>query len=245
MPNPDVVAYLRQFINKFPVDGLRKQLHSEGVSDSDFDEALKFVLKTPLPKERKPAKAGTLLIVGGVILVVVAVVLAILRQPQPAEESGRQQTEEGAYLGASGYVIRLPEGYTAYPSFKDRSKTIEVVHFAKRGTDPSHFVNEGLFGQLGIVRLEVSPSRFLDNPHPVDSLNKFIDTVMQSRGETFNKKPLQVTSLKGLQLTVESPFQRTEAYILGEKVLYMFSAGQDDEIFREIVMSLRETDASM
>ena len=42
-------------------------------------------------------------------------------------------------------------------------------------------------------------------------------------------------------MTVESPFQRTEAYILGEKVLYMFVAGQDDEIFREIMMSLRET----
>ncbi|MFA6315824.1 MAG: hypothetical protein WC943_00235 [Elusimicrobiota bacterium] len=244
MPNPEVIAYLRQFINKHPVDALRKQLQSEGISDADFDEALKLVLRTPLPKERKPSRAGTFFLVGGICLVLLAAVLALTRKTTTKEDAPRQ-TEEGAYMGASGYVIRLPEGYAAYPGFKDQARTVEWVHFAKLGMDPSHFVDEGLFGQLGIVRLEVRPNPFLDNPHPTDSLNRFVDSMMQSRGETFNKKALQVTSLKGVQVTVESPFQRTEAYILGDKVLYLFSAGQDDEIFREIVMSLRQTDSEM
>ncbi|MBI4678853.1 MAG: hypothetical protein HY748_14845 [Elusimicrobia bacterium] len=245
MPNPDVVAYLRQFINKFPVDALRRQLQQEGVPDADFDEALKFVLRTPIPKESAPGKAGSIFLVAGIALVLAVAFIAFSRKESPPPDRHPRQTEDGAYLGRSGYVIRLPEGYAAYPDFKDQQKTIELVHFAKRGTDPTNFIHEGLFGQLGIVRLEVEPSRFTESPHPVDALNRFVDNMMQVRGETFNKKALQVSSLKGVQVTVESPFQRTEAYILGEKVVYVFNAGQDDEIFREIVMSLRETVSEM
>ncbi|MBI5884130.1 MAG: hypothetical protein HZB91_13630 [Elusimicrobia bacterium] len=245
MPNPEVVAYLRQFINKHPVDALRKQLQTEGISDADFDEALKFVLRTPIPKERKPGKAGTVFLFGGIAFILGLMVVTLNRK-DPAPEKKTRQTEEGAYLGAvADYVIRLPEGYAAFPDFKDRAKTVEVVHFAKRGTHPTNFLHEGLFGQLGIVRLEVEPNRFLESPHPVDDLTRFVENMMKARSETFNKKPLLVGSLKGLQVTVEAPFQRTEAYVLGEKVLYMFVAGQDDEIFREIMMSLRETAAEM
>lgn len=240
MPNPEVIAYLRQFINTFPVDALRKQLQGEGVSDADFEEALKFVLRTPIPKERPPSKAAPIFLVCGIVLVLIVAVAGLSRKEPPGPMRPRQ-AEEGAFLGKSGYVIRLPEGYTAYPDFKDQKKTVELVHFARNGTDPSNFLNEGLFGQLGIVRLEVEPNRFVDSTHPVEELTSFIDNLTQARGEVIKKKPLQVSSLRGLQVTVESPFQRTEAYILGEKVLYEFTAGQDDEIFREIVMSLRET----
>ncbi|MBI5211515.1 MAG: hypothetical protein HY927_16195 [Elusimicrobia bacterium] len=245
MPNPEVVAYLRSLINKHPVDELRKQLAKDGISDADFDEALKFVLRTPLPKERKPSPAGKIFLFCGLAIVLGTAGVALFNQPSPKDPQPRPQGPEGAFLGKTGYVIRLPEGYEATISAKDFQQALELVHFCKRGTDPTNFVHEGLFGQLGIVRLEVETNRFADSPAAFDQLGRFLDNLLSQRGDKYSKKPLQVSTLKAYQVTIETPFQRTEAYVLGEKVLYVFTAGQDDEIFREIVMSLRETETEM
>ena len=148
--------------------------------------------------------------------------------------------EEAGFVGKYGYVVRLPEGYSAVQSFKDNTKTIEVVHFCRLGTDPTNFLNEGLFGQLGIVRLTVQPSPVSNDLHGLENLSSIIMSRAQARGEKFTVKNLQVSSLRGLQLIFDVPFPRVEAYILGHDVLYSFTAGQDDEYFRLLLQSLRD-----
>jgi hypothetical protein len=136
--------------------------------------------------------------------------------------------------------VRLPKDYEAISAFKDQAKTRQVVHFSKRGTDPTNFLNEGLFGQMGIVRLEVMPSPFPANPIGLANLSRGVSARLDSHGEKYVLKNFQVATLPGLQVNVQSPFPRVEAYILGQSDLYFFFAGAEDEIYRDIVLSLRD-----
>jgi hypothetical protein len=125
--------------------------------------------------------------------------------------------------------------------FKDSTKKIEIVHFAQRGTDPTNFLNEGLFGQMGIIRLTVAPNEFPNNAAGTTLLANAVTKKMTTRREKFSIKNIQIGSLPGVQVNVQSPFPRVEAYILGQQELYFFYAGQEDEIWRDIVLSLRDT----
>ena len=141
--------------------------------------------------------------------------------------------------------MRLPNGYEALADFKDSQKTVEVVHMSPKGTDPTNFLNEGLYGQLGIVRLEVRPHALAGQINGLETLTRRRESALQGGNEKYTTKTIKVPPLTGVQFFVESPFPRVEAYFLGEKNLYTFTAGQDDEIFREIVFSLRDTLAEM
>jgi hypothetical protein len=46
-----------------------------------------------------------------------------------------------------------------------------------------------------------------------------------------------------VQVQTDLPESSVEAYILGESVMYHFYAGQDDEVYRDIVNSLRDPHA--
>lgn len=240
MVDPDVVAYLQANLKKFPLEDLRKQLSQEGVSAADFDAALKLAKLESRSKIPAAKKAGILFLVAGVLLSLLAVVLSINRAsaPTPAEQPA---AEESAFLGHSGFVLRLPRDYTAVSTFKDpQQKTFEVVHFHPVGVDPSNFLNEGLYGQLGIVRLEVHPSPLAGTLQGLESLTHIVTSKAQQHGEKFHIKNIQVSSLRGIEITIETPFPRFESYILGKRVLYNFIAGQDDEIYRDLVSSLRD-----
>lgn len=262
MVNQEVVAYLQRHMRDFPLDDLRRQLAQEGISDLEFDEALKVAQRMPalptLPGESRSSKAGLIFLCAGVGLVVVAAAIALLRSPPAppaaapaaqAAQAAQAAPEESGFVGHNGYVIRLPPGYTAVQSFKDEKKTVEIVHFCKTGTDQTQFQDSDLFGQLGIVRLEVTPNPFLGSlpPQQLESLTQVVSGKAQQRGEKFhlnNPQGTKKSTLPGVEITVEAPFPRLQAYFLGEKVLYTFTAGQDDEIYRGIVTSLRETQAS-
>ena len=240
MVDPDIVAYLQANLKKFPLDDLRKQLAQEGVSDADFDAALKLAKLNPRPKIPAAKKAGLFFLVSGVLLSVLAVILSLNRAPTPAPQSP-DAAEETAFLGRSGYVLRLPKDYTAVSTFKDPElKTFEIVHFHPIGVDPSNFLNEGLYGQLGIVRLEVHPSPLAGTLQGLESLTHIVTSKAQQHGEKFHIKNIQVSSLRGIEITIETPFPRFESYILGKRVLYNFIAGQDDEVYRDLVSSLRD-----
>ena len=241
MAKPEVVAYLNAHLKKFAVDALRRQLSLEGVSEAEFDEALKTALSKP-PAARK-SRAGILFLAGGVSMVAALAAFVALNQQTPAPFVAKPpaQSGESAFVGHTGYVVRLPKDYSAVTTFKDSKKKWEVVHFCKTGTDPTNFLNEGLYGQLGIVRLEIEQNIWAGALNGQEQLVRAMTQRLKARGDKFISKNLQISSLRGIQVIVELPNPGVTAYILGEKVLYHFTAGQDDEIYRDILNSLRDS----
>jgi hypothetical protein len=126
--------------------------------------------------------------------------------------------------------------------FKRRGDTEEneVIHFCKAGTDPTNLLDEGLYGPLGIVRLEVRPSPFAGALNGLDQLTRLVTDRARQRKEKFKLKNLQLSSMPGIQLSYDAPAPRVEAYVLGQKVLYSFMAGEDDEIYRALLNGLRD-----
>ena len=251
MMRPEVVAYLRENLPKFPVEDLRRQLYGEGVSDIDFEHCLSEALRGPktsatASKGKKPGAGAKWLLIAGAALITGAGLYLMAQKPDaapaavpdPAAPAGT--SGESGYVGTHGWVVRLPKDYVGISQFKDDTKTIEIVHFCKRGTDPTNFLNDGLFGEMGIVRLTIAPSEFPANPTGAANLSKAVAARTTSHGEKFVMKNIQIGTLPGVQINVQSPFPRVEAYILGQSDLYFFYAGQEDEIWRDIVLSLRD-----
>jgi len=249
MVKTEVVAYLQGNLKRYPIDALRKQLAQEGVNDVDFDDSLKVAMRAPAPPAPReaPSRASVIFLVAGVAAVAGLAAYLTLRRESPAPEPPAatviSPTGESAFVGHTGYVIRLPKDYEAATAFKDQDKTIEIVHFCRTGTDPTNFLHQGLFGQLGIVRLTVQPNPFAGSLTGWDRLSRAITAKLTANGQKFSVKNIQVTSLRGIQVQIELPEPGIEAYILGETVMYHFYAGQDDEIYRDILNSLRDPHA--
>lgn len=243
MTRPDVVAYLQENLPKFPIEELRRQLHEEGVSEWEFNdslaEALRSARDTKKTAARRPA-SGPLLLALAALALAGAAIFALSRQPAPPPAEEGVEAGESGFVGPSQWVVRLPQGYVGTIRFKGPGKRHEIVHFSPKGTDPTNFLNEGLFGQLGIVRLEVFPSPFPDNPTGVSTMAQRLQQRLNSQGEKFTMKNIQVATLPGVQVNVEAPFPRVEGYVLGKSSLYYFYAGQEDQVWRDIVLSLRD-----
>lgn len=251
MVKPEVVEYLRANLPKHPVEALRKQLAEEGVSDLDFEHCLAEALRGPktVPTSRKTKNAASggaakVMLFAGLALILGVGLYALMQKPAAPASGGKTTTDsstgESGFVGAHGWVVRLPKDYAGYSEFTDSSKSVEVVHFCKRGTDPTNFLNEGLFGPMGIVRLTVAPTQFPPNPTGAVNLANAVSRKITARNEKFVMKNIQIATLPGVQVNVQAPFPRVEAYILGQRELYFFYAGQEDEIWRDIVLSLRD-----
>lgn len=242
---PEVVGYLQENLPKHPVEELRRQLYAEGVSDVDFQDCLAAALRAPRTATKKARfgganKAAQLFLVLGVLVIAGVALFALSQKSTPQAVAPTGATGESGFVGPSQWVVRLPQNYAAVIGFKDKSKKHEVVHFCPAGTDPTNFLNEGLFGQLGVVRLEVFPSPFPDNPTGVSTMALRVQNRLTASGEKFTLKNIQVGTLPGIQVNVLSPFPRLEGYVLGKNSLYYFYAGQEDEVWRDIVLSLRD-----
>ncbi len=248
MMRPEVVEYLRENLSKFPVDALRRQLYEEGVSDIDFEHCMTEALRSPKlthsTRKTPPAgKAAKLMLAVGVLLILLVGLYALSQKPaapKAAPADALTASGESGFVGAHGWVIRLPKDYVGLSEFKDSSKRVEIVHFAKRGTDPTNFLNEGLFGEMGIVRLTVAPSDFPANPTGAANLANAVSRKTAGHGERFTMKNIQIGTLPGVQVNIQAPFPRVEAYVLGQNDVYFFFAGQEDDVWRDIVLSLRD-----
>ena len=87
------------------------------------------------------------------------------------------------------------------------------------------------------------PNPFAGSITGPERLTRTITAEHTARGDKFSVKNIQVSSLRGVQAATELPEPGVEAYILGEAVMYHFYAGQDDEVYRDIVNSLRDPHA--
>lgn len=246
MVMPEVVAYLQENLPKYPVEELRRQLYAEGVSDIDFQDCLAAALRAPRTETKRRSsavpnnKAAKVFLALGVLVIMGVGLFALSRKSEPPPDPAASATGESGFVGPSQWVVRLPQGYVGMTSFKDQHKKHEVVHFCPAGTEPTNLLNEGLYGQLGIVRVEVFPSPFPDNPTGVSTMAQRVQQRLTAQGEKFAIKNIQVGTLPGIQVNVLSPFPRVEGYVLGKNVLYYFYAGQEDAVWRDIVLSLRD-----
>lgn len=246
---PEVVAYLQENLPKYPVEELRKQLYAEGVSDIDFQDCLAAALRAPRTETRKKLGSGggggnrtaQLLLVAGALVFLGVALFALSQRGGPAVDpnAGTAGGESG-FVGPSQWVVRLPQGYVGVAGYRGGDKAHEQVYFCPKGTDPTNFLNEGLYGQLGIVRVEVFPSPFPDNPTGVSTMSQRVQSRLAAQGEKFTMKTIQVGTLPGSQVNVLAPFPRVEAYVIGKSSLYYFYAGAEDAVWRDIVMSLRD-----
>ena len=181
---------------------------------------------------------------GGLVLVAGVAVFALSERFSPRPAAGPPAAEtalESGYVGPEGWVVRLPKGYEGVPKNEDGRQGDEVVYFCPRGTDPTNFIDKGLYGEMGVVRIEVAESRFPANLVGASELSDAVARKTADRGETYVMKKIQIGTLPGVQIDVQSPFPRVEAYILGQQNVYFFYGGQDDELWRTIVLSLRDT----
>lgn len=248
MLRPDVVEYLRDHLKSFPVETLRKQLADEGVSDTDFRDSLAAALRasatvrTPEKPKAKASLAAIAFLCIGVAIILSIGFYALSQKPKLRSSEGNTENPSGesAFIGHAGWIVRLPKDYVGVSDFADSGKQHQIVYFCRKGTDPTNFLNEGLFGQLGIVKLEVLPTQFPNNPTGISNLSRMAAGKYKNAGEKFTLKTMQVATLPGISVAVLAPFPRAEAFVLGQDQMYFFSAGQEDDIWRDIVLSLRD-----
>lgn len=248
MLRPDVVEYLKENLKSYPVEVLRKQLADEGVSDADFTDSLAVALRAPttvsktIPAKRKTSLAAIAFLCVGVAIILSIGFYALSQKPKLSRSEGNTENPSGesGFIGHAGWIVRLPKDYVGVSDFRDAGKQHQIVYFCKKGTDPTNFLNEGLFGQLGIVKLEVLPTQFPNNPTGIANLSRMAAGKYKNAGEKFTMKNMQVATLPGVSVTVLSPFPRAEAFVLGQDHMYFFSAGQEDDVWRDIVLSLRD-----
>lgn len=260
MADPKLVAYLRKTVPQYGAEAVREKLIEEGVAEPEIDEALAVAIK---PK----AKRRPLLIALGTGVFTLGAILFFFSQEKPPAQSGtapgarplvgdETATEtgtgssasgdaqpampKGPFMGHYGYMLQLPPGYATQTGFKDLGNRTEVVFLFPEKTDPTNFVNEGLYGQLGILRLEASPLRIAQGTIGIESLRAGITQTLNARGDTYEIKDTKVGDLPGFVVTITSPFPLVQAFVVGTKVMYVVTAGVDDPVFRNTLQSLTE-----
>lgn len=249
MADPELVAYIEQNVHRFGVPALREQLIRDGVASEEIDAAF-AELPAPSPAASSSRKTAIVAVFGGAVLLGTAAFLS-MAPPEDGASTGEvvsmdggpgQGAEvDGVFRGHFGYILRLPAGYAARGEFQDPRKTREVVYIYKKGTDSGHFIHEGLYGHLGIFRLEVMPRRVPQGFVGIDTLKSWVTRKLDQDKAIYTLRSLIVHGMPAFIVTATKPFKYTRAYMVGEKVRYTLVGGeQEDEVFTAILSSLAE-----
>ncbi len=231
MIREEVVFYLQSNLGRFQIQELKAQLLSEGVSEEEFKKAL---ITAKRAKTRQ--LLGKVLMAFGGLLLLIAVLFFLTKRPSQNQKKNIVQT---SFVSSLGYVIHIPEGYTAIKTAQ--SKDSETVYFCKAGTDPSTFLDQGLFGGLGIVKLEVVPRTFSQGPQGFKKLERLVSSRAKLDGSPFLIANTQISDMNGLEITFDAPSSHVLSYVLGRRNLYTFLSGLNNPIYLSILHSLRET----
>ncbi|MBI5200706.1 MAG: hypothetical protein HY925_03885 [Elusimicrobia bacterium] len=255
MPDPQLVAYLRKTVPQYGAEAVREKLVEEGVDEHEIDEALAVAIK-PKADKKKP-----LLIALGAGIFSLGAVLFFFSGEAPKPQTNAPMTvggepeaaalsattaslppgaPKGPFMGHYGWMLQLPPGYATQSGFKDLGNRTEVVFLFPEKTDPTNLGNEGLYGQLGILRMEVSPLRIAQGTIGIDSLRAGITQTLNNRGDTYELADTTVGGLPGFVVKITSPFPLVQAFVVGQKVMYVMTAGVDDPVFRNALQSLTE-----
>lgn len=193
-------------------------------------------------------------VVAGWLLVGIAGLVGAEEQSAPTsvQDAMTRLTESkgpNAFFGHYEYMVILPHGYGAAAEFADPERLVELVHFAPARTvaaylqgDLASQFEEQQYGSLGIVRLEVTPKqhpRLGDKPVPFEAFRQAIPATLQERGETFTVKEVPLV-YPAFEVHITAPQELIQVFIEGRKVVYVFTAGRDDDVLRGLLDSLKE-----
>jgi len=249
MANPELVQYIRQHLKIHGESAVRAQLLAEGIAPEEVDAAFASIPK-PKPKLYVTGKPAVLALCAGAILIGIAAYVALVKPRSPDEtsapEGGPQKPgpaaadDAGIFRGHYGYMFKLPPGYQAAGGFDDPLKSHEVVHIYPSGTNPTHFIHDGLYGQLGILRIEAAPRRRPDGSIGIETLKAVAFSRLKADRATYTSRTLFVNGLPALIVSVTQPFAQVKVYVVGQKVYYIVTAGADNELFNGILETLVE-----
>lgn len=248
MPDPELVTYIRKHQKQFGAEALRAQLLRDGLDEKEIEAAL---AEAAAPVQRPRGSRARLALLGGAVLLVLAVLLSV-KKPSPggpadateperdpaAGEAGDQ--DDRVFRGHYGYIFQMPVGYETYGTFRDPYKTEELVYIFPKGTDHTHFIHEGLYGNLGILRLEIARRRVPQGFIGIDQLREAVTRKLESEKATFTTRDIQVHAMPAFIVGVEKPFKSVKAYIVGQKVRYTLTGGEESASFSELLSSLLE-----
>lgn len=247
MPDRALVAYLRKNLPRFGAPALKAKLLEEGVSEEDFESGLAAARKARSNPGLLPFLALAAAAVSALLIYLAASRSSSPRDEKPraaAPPSGRENGPGENFLGHYGYMLRLPPGYVARSEFKDPQRTQELVYLFPENTDPSNLANEGLYSQLGILRLEVSPKRLPQGPAGLEALRAWVQASMRQRKAIYALKDASVGGMQGLLLNVNAPAPLTQAFAIGNNALYVLTGGAADPLFNEVLASLHESSSN-
>ena len=150
-----------------------------------------------------------------------------------------------AFFGHYDYYVLLPKGYGALAEFADPERLVERVFFAPAlaiAEGKIRQLSEDQYGSLGVVSLEVTPKehpRLGTSPVPFRAFREAIPDMLAKRGETFT---VHETSLpyQAFELHITAPLPLIQVFVEGKDVVYMFTAGKDDDVLRSLLSSLKE-----
>ncbi|MDE2291744.1 MAG: hypothetical protein KGL53_06645 [Elusimicrobia bacterium] len=260
MADARLVDYIRQNAPAFGADVLRKHLLTQGVAPEDLEAAMSEALPTmpplvaiPAPpppgaipptvpgrKRRKP-KAAVIIgaLAGGFGLMAVSYFMGNTPSQPPKPSAAAE--EPSLFHGADDFILKLPAGYKATDTYSDAEKTVEVVYIYPEGTDPQQFIDEGLYGSLGILKLKVMPRRVPQGFIGMDALKSWVTQELLQDKADFQSKTTVVNGMPAFIVTVQKPFQSRKAYLVGEKVRYTLIGGYSNPVFDEVLQTLAET----
>jgi len=238
MVHPDVVAYLRVNLDRFPTETLKDQLMSEGISEEDFSDCLAAAIRSRKVLKRRRFLGIFLMIAGGGVFLLSAASL-LVRYFTASGSSAKSDYVTGSLIGHYGFIVAIPPGYMAYDRQPAVENDVEKVFFFKSGTRADNLLDEGLYGGLGIVRMEVSPGR---EPWGMNAaaLALSVEERSQRRKENYRLNDLHFGALSGIEFVFGAPSPRVEAYVFGRELSYSLFGGPDDTLLRQILSSLRD-----
>jgi len=249
MADKELVKYVRENVGQYGLSAIKAQLLRDGVDPEAVDDAISEVSGADLNPR---SNVTTYALLGGVVLLIVAVFFAIQSPTSPGQSKDGDPperppedetvvgTRDSAFHGHYGYILKLPAGYVANPGFQDAGKSVEVVHLFPKGTSPTHLSHEGLYGDLGILRLEVSPRRVPQGFIGIDLIKAWAAQKLVQEKATFTSRQLLVNGMPAFITMVEKPFKSATAYVIGQKVRYTLVGGEENELFNNVLSSLVE-----
>lgn len=244
MADPELVAYIRKHSQLHGAASVRTQLIRDGLPPSEIDQAFEEAQSSTMRKARNKRNFALFAVGAGGILLAMALFLS--REPSTpkdkaaTEASAAAALEPSVFRGHYGYMLRLPAGYSATGGFSDNEKKVERVYIYPTGTDSSHFIHEGLYGHLGILKLETAPRRVPQGHIGIDTLKSWVTHKLDSEKAEYTKRDIIVHGMQGFVIAAEKPYQYARAHIVGEKVRFMLVGGAEGELFTDILSSLAE-----